>query len=240
MLSNNIKGENESSVAFLHSASFIKRFLTVLFLAPVVLWLLYLGHPYSLVLFGFFYIGLLTEWLILIKRQQTSGTQKLTWNIGGTGYISAGLWGFYLYFSLSPLKGVVLLLMIWATDIGAYFAGKIIGGPKLCPSISPNKTWSGSIGGTVAACVLLALAAYWQAELRDPFMILGFIILSMIGQLGDLLESMIKRRFAVKDTSALLPGHGGLLDRFDSLLAVGVVLILFLILSSSMSYLTNM
>jgi phosphatidate cytidylyltransferase len=114
---------------------------------------------------------------------------------------------------------VVLLLVIWATDIGAYAAGRAIGGPRLAPRISPGKTWSGSAGGLLAGMVVGVVAAFilgtgitgWQAAL-----LAGFI--GTVGQAGDLLESLLKRYFEVKDSGHLIPGHGGLLDRLDAVL----------------------
>ncbi len=111
-----------------------------------------------------------------------------------------------------------LVVVVWASDIGAYLAGRLLGGPKLAPAISPGKTWSGAAGGLIAAMLIgeaagqaLAVAAYGRAAL-----IAG--LLGMAAQGGDLLESAIKRRFGVKDSGHLIPGHGGLLDRLDGLL----------------------
>jgi phosphatidate cytidylyltransferase len=112
---------------------------------------------------------------------------------------------------------VLIFLAIWATDTGALFSGKLIGGPKLAPQLSPKKTWAGSIGGLLcAALVCGALAAVLHARLW-PGVVLG-IVLSFAGQLGDLFESLVKRRVGQKDSGRLIPGHGGVLDRIDSLL----------------------
>jgi len=122
-----------------------------------------------------------------------------------------------------------LMLVTWATDIFAYFAGRSIGGPKLAPKISPNKTWAGLIGGMAGAAVVGALAAYLfgiSADVPD-FLWLG-APMGLLAQLGDLYESSVKRRQGVKDSGALLPGHGGVLDRLDGLLPV--ILATFLVL----------
>lgn len=113
------------------------------------------------------------------------------------------------------------MALVWATDIGAYFAGRNIGGPKLAPSISPNKTWSGLIGGVVAAGVFGALMhwAYglpWRLTLASP-------ALAVLAQAGDLYESALKRRAGVKDSGTILPGHGGVMDRLDGLVPVAPV-----------------
>jgi phosphatidate cytidylyltransferase len=113
------------------------------------------------------------------------------------------------------------MIVTWATDIFAYFTGRQIGGPKLAPRISPNKTWSGLIGG-IAAAGLFGWAAAWFFDLGMPFLAIG-AILAIVAQAGDLYESWVKRRAGVKDSGTILPGHGGLLDRLDGLLPVLVV-----------------
>ena len=117
-----------------------------------------------------------------------------------------------------------LLLVIWATDSGAYFVGRAIGGPKLAPRISPNKTWAGFIGGIAAAD--LVAASGWILLPEHPLLPLIVIgaLVAALSQVGDLFESFAKRRFGVKDTGTLIPGHGGLLDRVDGLL-VGILAI---------------
>jgi len=117
---------------------------------------------------------------------------------------------------------VLVLLVVWASDIGGYAAGRGIGGPKLAPLISPNKTWAGAIGGFVGS---LAVAAGWAASGAGnivPVMLVG-AVLSVASQLGDLFESAVKRRFGVKDSSHIIPGHGGLLDRLDGYVAAIVL-----------------
>ncbi len=112
---------------------------------------------------------------------------------------------------------LVLFAIVWATDIGAYFAGRSIGGPKLAPRISPSKTWSGAVGGALAGVVAGALVAL-AFGLRPGVSILAVsLVLSVVSQIGDLFESWVKRRFGVKDSSHLIPGHGGIMDRVDGL-----------------------
>src|SRR5213076_213911 len=112
-----------------------------------------------------------------------------------------------------------IFAVVWATDIGAYTVGRRLGGPRLAPRWSPRKTWAGMIGG--AGCA--ALAGWATARLVDTSalpLVLVSAGLAIVEQFGDLAESVAKRRFGVKDTSGLIPGHGGLLDRLDGLLAV--------------------
>ncbi len=120
-----------------------------------------------------------------------------------------------------------VLIVTWATDIFAYFAGRAIGGPKLAPRISPNKTWAGLIGGMAGAALFGWLLAT-HFELGSPFLWIG-AIMGLIAQLGDLYESWEKRRAGVKDSGTLLPGHGGVLDRLDGLLAVAAATMILLL-----------
>ncbi len=118
-----------------------------------------------------------------------------------------------------PLVGranlLLLIFVVWATDIGAYVVGRWLGGPKLAPRVSPGKTWSGAAGGLLAAVVVgLAIA---------PRAAMVAAALSVVAQAGDLLESGIKRQFGVKDSGRLIPGHGGLLDRLDGVLTASVL-----------------
>jgi len=113
-----------------------------------------------------------------------------------------------------------IFAVVWATDIGAYLVGRQIGGPRLAPRWSPRKTWAGLAGGTAGA----ALAGWATAGALGISPMLPLVLVSaglaIVGQFGDLAESVAKRRFGVKDSSGLIPGHGGLLDRLDGLLAV--------------------
>ncbi len=116
-----------------------------------------------------------------------------------------------------------LLLVVIATDIAGYFVGKSVGGPKVLPRISPKKTWSGTIGGWVASAVVgLAFALFTEA---GPFVIVLSVLLSAASQIGDVAESALKRSVGVKDSSDLLPGHGGVFDRFDGVLGAAVFML---------------
>lgn len=116
---------------------------------------------------------------------------------------------------------IYLLLTVWSTDSGAYLVGRKIGKTKLAPQISPNKTWEGSIGGTVVAIIVgIIFSVTGLIHYGILATILMTLFLSIAGQLGDLVESSLKRYYGVKDSGRILPGHGGILDRFDSLLLV--------------------
>lgn len=136
-------------------------------------------------------------------------------------YIGTG----FHYFISARADGLTTLLfamlIVWLTDSGAYMIGKQIGKHKLAPRISPNKTWEGSIGGTVAATIILAVYLWFFPVGYSWVVMVGLtLILSIIGQFGDLIESALKRFYGVKDSGKILPGHGGILDRFDSMLLV--------------------
>lgn len=149
-----------------------------------------------------------------------AGGKRRWWDASGLLFFGAvvfalvsirgeGMTGFY--------AGLFLGATVWLTDTGAYFTGRILGGAKLSPDISPSKTWSGAIGGLVTGS-LFALGV-WLFATPSPLGVgaaLG-VALSIIGQLGDLSESGLKRRFRIKDSGGAIPGHGGLMDRIDSL-----------------------
>ncbi len=124
---------------------------------------------------------------------------------------------------------IFLFVVVWGTDIVAYFGGRAFRGPKLASRFSPNKTWSGAVSGTLAGILGGILVAFWAFDksLVNFFMPLLALVLSIISQISDLGQSWLKRRFSVKDSSSLLPGHGGFMDRMDGL--VGAAFLLYII-----------
>ena len=173
------------------------------------------------ILFGFLqFAGALLLAVLLLAIAYTASTGGSRWLPGGVLY--AGLTGV----SLASIRGsdesglkamLFLFAVVWATDILAYFVGRAIGGPKLAPKISPGKTWSGAIGGTVAAIVFGSAAVHFSGGQVTAGLAVLILVLSACSQIGDLFESFIKRRFGVKDSSKLIPGHGGVMDRVDGL-----------------------
>lgn len=140
--------------------------------------------------------------------------------------------GFYFFMETRLEGGLAYifysLFIIWATDSGAYFIGKALGKTKLWPEISPNKTVEGSIGGVVCALIIALLFSLLSNINATWISLLGItVVLSVFGQIGDLVESAFKRHFNIKDSGNILPGHGGILDRFDSLLFVWPLLYFF-------------
>lgn len=128
-----------------------------------------------------------------------------------------------IHYSVEPLQGALtvlyILILVWSTDTGAYFAGRAFGKHKLAPDVSPGKTWEGFIGGIILALLLAALIVNYFSDLVfGKVMTISFIVI-LTSVLGDLTESMLKRATGIKDSGTLIPGHGGLLDRIDSVVA---------------------
>jgi phosphatidate cytidylyltransferase len=164
----------------------------------------------------------------LISKAVKSNALRAAWMIFAAIYIFGAC--FMLLLLSSPWIGRMAVLVpvgaVIATDVGAYFAGRTFGGPKIAPKISPSKTWSGLIGGMIASglAVMLIQKFYLSpASITTEFQIMQFVagaVMAVIAQIGDFAESHLKRRAGVKDSSNLIPGHGGFLDRLDGLLAV--------------------
>jgi phosphatidate cytidylyltransferase len=158
-------------------------------------------------------------------KQKQSADANFWWAVSGVPYIALPTMALVLlradaHFGWNAL--LWLALVVWATDIGAYFAGRIIGGPKLAPQLSPKKTWAGLVGGMLAAAaVSYALCKYFSVPAAMPALIAA--ALAVVAQAGDIYESALKRHFNLKDASNLIPGHGGVLDRVDGLIAAAVV-----------------
>ena len=127
-----------------------------------------------------------------------------------------------------------ILLLVWAADCGAYAVGRIVGGPKLAPNISPNKTWSGLAGCIISASVAGAIVAYGAVLENFYELIVLSGLIGLISQLGDLMESAVKRHYGVKDSGNLIPGHGGMLDRVDALLAAIIAVVLISLISEDL------
>jgi phosphatidate cytidylyltransferase len=121
------------------------------------------------------------------------------------------------------LAVIFLYAVVWSTDIAAYFVGRAVGGPKLMPTVSPKKTWSGAIGGLTAAIAVAVVTVQAAGLTGWPYIVLVAVALSAVSQAGDLFESSLKRRFGAKDSSHLIPGHGGLMDRLDGFVAAAIL-----------------
>ncbi len=154
-----------------------------------------------------------------------AGSGLRSWTAGGALYAGLALLASVVV-RFDPTAGflalVFVLLIVWITDIGGYFAGRGIGGPKLWPRVSPKKTWAGAVGGLAGSLVVATVFAVAGFGRMGPMLLLA-TVLSVVSQLGDLFESAVKRNFGVKDSSHIIPGHGGLLDRLDGFVAAIVV-----------------
>ena len=182
--------------------------------AAMVAWL---GRPIAaMLLIG---LGALAA-LIFAPRE------RRLWITGGIGYAGSML--------LAPvlLRGddndglfamVLLFAVVWTTDVLGYFGGRAFGGPKLMPAVSPKKTWSGAITGTIGAIIVAVIASSFFGSFNKMTIVLIALMLSAAAQLGDLMESRIKREFGAKDAGTLIPGHGGVMDRLDGFWAAALI-----------------
>lgn len=227
---------------FLSNSLFL-RIASALVLIPLVLCALLYSPQSCLILIGVAFVISCYEWVRMAKLLP----HHVLYIVAGLAYIVIG------FYALTDLRmmyrngaGLILslLISIWASDSGAYFAGKTIGGPKMAPAISPNKTWAGLFGGMLSSALALFLyGQYLGPELNElsgmldysaletlsiPAILVLGASLTIVGQIGDLLISYFKRKVGVKDTGRLIPGHGGILDRIDSLLLAGPVFLIVL------------
>ena len=163
----------------------------VLWLISVLQWLAKAGQGSVWSLLGVFYVSLPVIALVLLREDDIWGLWAVYWCLG----------------------------IVWAADICAYFSGRIIGGPKLAPRLSPKKTWAGLIGAMAGAGILSGAFA-WSLNLNVPVLSVLAAGLTCVEQAGDIMESSMKRRYGLKDSGDFIPGHGGILDRVDGLLAV--------------------
>jgi phosphatidate cytidylyltransferase len=210
------------------SPVFRQRVLSAAILAPLFLGAVYWGGVPFYAVCGLALAISFNEWLYL---SGLSPTKRRDMACGGL-YLAVCFIAFiFLRIALPQGEWLVfaLLFTVWACDIGAYFTGKKFGGPKMAPAVSPNKTWSGMAGGAVASGLALLLSdiAFGVIGHMTAAFFVG-VFLAFVGQAGDLLISRQKRRVGVKDTGNVIPGHGGVLDRIDSLLLASPVFLVFL------------
>ena len=194
------------------------RVASAVVLAPLALGIAYVGGSPFALFWAAASLAVLWEWTSLVKGP--------LWVVAGVLY--AGL----MFAAPVLLRGdtefglVVILLLfaiVWGTDILGYFAGRAFGGPKLWPAVSPNKTWSGAIAGTLGAAILSVAVASLFGRLQYGAIAGVALLLSVAAQLGDLMESWVKRQFGAKDASHLIPGHGGVMDRLDGFWAAALL-----------------
>lgn len=218
------------------SSRLLQRTLSAIMIMPVVVAaVLYGGLPF-VILVAVNIAVVLYEWYYLALRSP----YKYALMVAGLFYTFLAFGAGYLIRDEYGVRYALLfVIMIWASDIGAYVTGKLIGGPKLAVSISPNKTWAGLIGAAVfpVICANIFLHTYdyfyshqtWDGmtKISLAMFVIGGII-GVVGQAGDLLISCLKRHVGVKDTGTIIPGHGGLLDRVDALMLTAPVFLFFI------------
>ncbi|MFC3882541.1 phosphatidate cytidylyltransferase [Bacillus songklensis] len=202
------------------------------FLSLVLLWVFLIPRRSDSVLIMFsdykveialFAVLLLLTYTVLIKNKFTFDDAAFV--MLATIYVGMGFYYFIEIRQIGLVYVFFALFIIWATDSGAYFIGRAMGKNKLWPEISPNKTIEGSLGG-VGCAILVAVIFQLFAPVEESIiqLLIIAVVLSVFGQVGDLVESAFKRHYGVKDSGRILPGHGGILDRFDSLLFVWPIL----------------
>lgn len=207
------------------------RLASALVMAAIAAAALWLG--------GFVWIGfviliaglVLWEWNRLVRATGASPLGEVLWLFFGAAYVcGAALAMIQVRANYSAIGvAIMYILPVIAVDVGAYFAGRAIGGPKIAPKLSPSKTWAGLAGGALAASVVTVsvLMSGWLPEPYSPGLVtaitlavLAGVVIAVVAQAGDFFESWLKRRAGVKDSSGLIPGHGGVFDRVDGFLAV--------------------
>lgn len=196
------------------------RIISSLVMIPLVLlivliggWVLYV----SLICLG---ILMSFEWANITQRSDTrelTEAQKRRWLLVGLAYVAVPIGSVLTLIQDSTGVYVLLwlVLVVIATDTAAYFSGRYFGGPKLAPTVSPNKTWAGLLGGIIAASTIGLLFGLIMSQASVSEMLLLSMLLAVVAQVGDLAESSLKRYFGVKDSGFIIPGHGGVLDRLD-------------------------
>lgn len=198
-----------------------QRVISSIFLLPFAVYAIFFSAKLFLVFVIAMAILMTIEWIDMIKN---SADEK-RWRVIGFFYILIPLYAVYQLRLISVDIVFWMFSIIWVTDIFAFFSGRIFGGKKLAPNISPNKTWSGLAGGLIASAVIgLISSAVFSGGVI--FFVISSILLSLIEQISDLVESKFKRIFGVKDSGNIIPGHGGVLDRLDGMMFTAPALLI--------------
>jgi phosphatidate cytidylyltransferase len=210
-------------------SNLLLRILSAVVLAPLAIGVTWLGGVIFVVFWTVAASIVLWEWSTLARSREHTLPAFAGWMLAGLVYAGLLLLAPILLrrdaaFGLTAI--LFLFAIVWATDIAAYFAGRAIGGPKLWPAVSPKKTWSGAIGGTIGGVAAGLLLIHLSGLVIAPMLVLVALVLSVASQAGDLLESAIKRHFGAKDASQLIPGHGGLMDRLDGFLTAAAAAVM--------------
>lgn len=190
-----------------------QRVISSIVLLPIAVYAIFFSKSLFLVLVIAMAILMTVEWMDMIRNRE----DEKRWRVIGFFYILIPLFSVYKLRLIDSNIVFWMFAIIWVTDIFAFFSGRILGGKKLAPEISPNKTWSGLFGGVAASAVIGFVSAFMFSG-GVIFFVLISILLSLIEQISDLVESKFKRIFGVKDSGNIIPGHGGVLDRLDGMM----------------------
>jgi phosphatidate cytidylyltransferase len=202
------------------------RVLSALVLAPIAFGAAWFGGWAFALFWILAAVAVLYECTkIVLGAANLTGASRAAWLVSGAAYAFLMGWS-PIVLRNDPQFGFAVIVflfgVVWTTDILGYFGGRAFGGPKLAPSISPSKTWSGAIAGTLGAAVASGLVAAALDVRVFPVIFVG-AVLSLVSQAGDLAESAFKRKFHTKDASNLIPGHGGVMDRLDGFWAAALM-----------------
>jgi phosphatidate cytidylyltransferase len=196
------------------------RTVSAAILGPLVLAAIWFGFPWIDLLAALVAPIMVSEWMRLTRGRPAMRIMTFAYSLAA---LLALLW---LRHQPSFGRETILwiVLCVWATDIGAYFLGSLAGGAKLAPSISPSKTWSGLVGGVCFSAVTSSACGLAFNAGDTPVLAVAGVAIAVVAQAGDLFESAAKRRVGVKDSGWIIPGHGGVLDRIDGLIAALVAI----------------
>ncbi len=200
-------------------AQLVRRTLSAVVMAPFALLFIHLGAPWLDLLVAALAVQMGLEWSRMMRGLDAGA--YVGWSAFGVVYVVAPCLAVLWLRDVAVAGREIMLWLavtVWTTDMAAFAVGKAIGGPRLAPAISPAKTWAGFVGGLAGAMLVsMVMASLLQLPLAGAGLVLGAAV-GLAAQGGDLLESGLKRRFGVKDTGHLIPGHGGVLDRLDAML----------------------
>jgi phosphatidate cytidylyltransferase len=215
---NHAPGPDEKTDMAQAPSNLTLRIASAAVLAPIAIGAAYLGGWPFAIFWTVAAGAVLWEWQKLVSGP--------IWIVAGFGYAGVLLAAPVILRhdpALGLLAIILLFAIVWTTDVLGYFAGRAIGGPKLMPAVSPKKTWSGAIAGALGAMIVAVLVARLFGTFNGVAIAGIALLLSIFSQAGDLLESWIKRQFGAKDSSHLIPGHGGVMDRLDGFWAAALI-----------------
>lgn len=220
-----------------NNSNLAKRVISGAILAPVVILAIWAGDFVyaSLVLLASLIMAF--EWFNMVHSGENQNIgNKNKWQFLGVLYVASFALSLFYLRHLPNGFAIIMFVcsIVWTTDIAAYFCGKKFGGPKIYVKISPNKTWAGLFGGMLFSTIV-GLTWTIFTDVRVISILVFIPLLSALSQVGDFFESWVKRKFGIKDTSKIIPGHGGLLDRVDGLVPVVVLFAIYALITGGIN-----